>query len=193
MSVSVYVQVYTCIYSDILCISKDVLGYTLYELVCTCTYLWSLTRGVIRITPQDDLRLLDLLQNAVCLLKFPLPLFACLVRQVPLQEVQKCNSLFLQFGKLCLWNAGLARGDIPVQALNEDIHYIITGISNMRQTMQTAACLGLINGCVDQLDLVYASIYQYIRTYTGIIHLYQKKIPVISCICMHILVYTQKH
>jgi hypothetical protein len=163
-----YVQVYTCIYSHIMCISKDVLGYTLYELVCTCTYLRSLTRGVIRITPQDDLP--DLVQNAVCLLKNPLPLFACLVRQVPLQEVQKCDSLYLQFGKLCLWNAGLARGDIPVHVLKEDIYYVITGICNMRQTTQTAAsgCLGLINCCVDELDLVHASIFQYISVYTRI-------------------------
>jgi hypothetical protein len=51
----------------------------------------------------------------------------------------------LQLGKLCLWNAGLARGDIPVHALNEDIHNIISGISNMLQAMQTAAGLGLIN------------------------------------------------
>ncbi len=70
---TVCVQVYTCICSHIICISKDVLGYTLYELVCTCKYLKSLTRGVIRITPQIDLP--DLVQNASCLLKIPLPPF----------------------------------------------------------------------------------------------------------------------
>ncbi len=65
------------------------------------------------------------------LLEIPLPLFACLVRQVQLQEVPERNSLVLQLGKLCLWNKGLASGDIPAHALNEDIHHIVTGISNM--------------------------------------------------------------
>ena len=43
------------------------------------TNLWGLTRGVIRISPQDDLQ--DLVQNAVRLLEIPLRLFPCLVRQ----------------------------------------------------------------------------------------------------------------
>ena len=37
-------------------------------------YLWSLTRGVIWVSPQHDLT--DLVQNAVSLLKIPLSLFA---------------------------------------------------------------------------------------------------------------------
>ena len=54
---------------------------------CTNTHLRRLTRAVVRIAPQDDLP--DLMQNAVRLLEIPLPLFASLVRQVSLQEVNR--------------------------------------------------------------------------------------------------------
>ena len=73
-----------------------------------------MTRGVVRISPQDDLQ--DLVQNAVLLLEIPLRLFPCLVRQVPLQEVEKSNSLVLQFRELGLWNTGLVSGYNPAHA-----------------------------------------------------------------------------
>jgi hypothetical protein len=83
-------------------------------------YLRSLTRGVIRIAPQDDLS--DLVQNAVRLLKIPLLLFPSLIRQVALQKVEELNSLVLQLRKLFLGNTGLAGGDIPFHAPDEDIY-----------------------------------------------------------------------
>ncbi len=103
-------------------------------LVYIRTYLRSLTRGVIRIAPEDDL--LDLVQNAVRLLGIPLTLFPSLVRQVALHNVKEGYSLVLQLRNLVLCNAGLAGGDIPIHALNEDIYHIITGISNMPQAVQ---------------------------------------------------------
>ncbi len=42
----------------------------------------------------------DLVENAVGLLKIPLGLFASLVWQVSLDNVEQINSLLLQFGKL---------------------------------------------------------------------------------------------
>ena len=43
-------------------------------------YLWSLTRCVVRVSPQHDLS--DLMQSSVSLLEIPLSLLACLVWQV---------------------------------------------------------------------------------------------------------------
>ena len=123
---------------------------------CTNTHLKRLTRAIVGIAPQDDLP--DLVQNAVGLLEFPLPLFPCLIRQVPLQDVQKSNSLFVQLGELCLWNTRLASGDIPVHALNENIHHLITGIGHVLHAVQTGAVLGLVDGGVDEINLVYSSI-----------------------------------
>ncbi len=69
------------------------------------------------------------MQNAVCLLKIPLSLFACLIRQALQEEVLELKNIFLQLGKLCLWNTGLNSRYIPVHVLNEDIHKINTGIT----------------------------------------------------------------
>ena len=124
---------------------------------CTNTHLRRLTRAIVGIAPQDDLP--DLVQNAVSLFEIPLPLFASLVRQVSLQEVKKLNSLVLQLGELILWYTGLASGDIPFHARNEDIHHVGTWIRNMLQAAQTGACFGVVDCSVDKLNLVYKSIY----------------------------------
>ncbi len=87
-------------------------------------------------------------QNAVSLLEIPLALFPSLVRQIALQKVKELNSLLLQPWKLVLSNAGLAGGDIPIHAANEDIYDISTGISNMRQAVQAGAWLGSVDSCV---------------------------------------------
>ena len=42
-------------------------------MLTTCTYLWSLTRGVICVAPKHHFA--DLVQNAVCFFKIPLGLF----------------------------------------------------------------------------------------------------------------------
>jgi hypothetical protein len=63
----------------------------------------------------------------------------------------------VQLGELCLWNTRLASGDIPVHALNEDLHHFGTGISNMLQAAQTRAPFGVVDCCVDELDQVYQS------------------------------------
>jgi hypothetical protein len=59
-------------------------------LVYIRTYLRSLTRCVIEITPQDDLP--DTVQNAVSLLKIPLAVFASLVRQIVLQKARSSTA-----------------------------------------------------------------------------------------------------
>jgi hypothetical protein len=56
-----------------------------YIPVHTPTYLGCLARCVIRIAPQHNFS--DLVQNAVRLFEIPLALFACLVRQLLLEEV----------------------------------------------------------------------------------------------------------
>ena len=101
------------------------------------------------------------MQNAVRLLKIPLALFPSLVRKVALQNVKERNSLVLQLRKLVLGNAGLAGGNIPIHALNEDIYHSITWISNMQQLVQPGAGLGSVDCGVDELDLVavYTLIY----------------------------------
>ena len=45
--------------------------------------------------------------------------------------------------------ARLARRHIPINALNEYLHNLVTGISNVRQFVQTWASLCSINGLVD--------------------------------------------
>jgi hypothetical protein len=67
----------------------------------------------------------------VHLLEISLGLFICLIWQVLLEEVEECNSLLVQIWKLRLWNTGLARSYIPVHALNENLHDLVTGIRNM--------------------------------------------------------------
>ena len=108
------------------------------------------------------------MQNAVCFLKIPLALFTRLVWEVFLQEIKEVNSLLVQFWKVSHWNSGLARRYVPVHALNQYLHHIITGISNMRQAVQTRAGLGVIDGAVDEYDLVYTRISMYVLVYTMI-------------------------
>ncbi len=73
-------------------------------------------------------------------------------------EIKELNSLLVQLWKVCLGNPGLARGDVPVHALNQYLHHICTGISKMRQAVQTGASLGVIDGGIDEFDLLYTSI-----------------------------------
>jgi hypothetical protein len=110
------------------------------------------------------------MQNAVSFLEIPLPLFTCLVWEVFLQEIKEINSLLVQLWKVCLGDTGLARGDVPVHALNQYLHNIVTGISNMRQAVQTGAGLGVINCGVDEFDLAYTPslISVYVPVYTGV-------------------------
>jgi O-antigen ligase len=130
------------------------------------TYLWCLARSVVRVAPQHDLT--DLMQNAVSFLEIPLALFTCLVREVFLQEIEKVNRLLRQLWKVCLGDSGLARGDVPVHALNQYLHNIVTGISNMLQAVQTRTGLGVIACGVDEFDLVYTRILMYVQVYTGV-------------------------
>jgi hypothetical protein len=100
----------------------------------------------------------------VSLLEIPFGLFACLVRQIWLVDIQQVNWLLMQVRKLyhCLSNTGLARCNFPVHALDGNVQYVVTGVRNMRQSWQTAqvlSCLSNINGCVDEINLVYSSTY----------------------------------
>ncbi len=65
----------------------------LYVLVCTCTYLWWLTQGVVRVTPQHNLA--GLVQDTVCLLEIPFGLLASLLRKIFLEEIKQVDSLLL--------------------------------------------------------------------------------------------------
>jgi hypothetical protein len=125
-------------------------------------------------------------QNAVRLLKIPSALFPSLVRQIAHQKVKELiaqlNSLVLQSRKLVLGYAGLAGGDIPIHAANEDINNISTGISNMRQAVQAGAWLGSVDSGVDELDLVRV----YIRIHMYITSIY-KYSPVYTLIYLNIL------
>ena len=98
------------------------------------------------------------MENAVGLLKIPLGLFASLVWQVSLENVEQINSLLLQFGKLRHWNTRLASGNVPVHALNEHLHNLIAGISHVRQAVQTGSRPGPVDCCVVEFSLVYTSI-----------------------------------
>ncbi len=120
------------------------------------TFLGSLARSVVRIAPQHDFT--DLVQNAVSFLEIPLALFTCLIWEVFLQEIEKVHRLLVQLWKVCLGDPGLARGDVPVHALNQYLHNIVTGIINMLQAVQTRAGLGVINCGIDEFDLVYTRI-----------------------------------
>ena len=87
-----------------------------------------------------------------------------------MQEVKEINSLLVKLRKVCLGDTGLARGDVPVHALNQHFHDIVTGISNMRQAAQTGAGLGVIDCGVDEFDLLYTRISSYTTVYTSIYH-----------------------
>jgi hypothetical protein len=85
-----------------------------------------LTRGVVRIAPQNDLPYP--VKNAACRLKIPFGLFARLIWQVLLQEVKEIYSLLIQVRKLSLGDKGLASSnDVPVHVLDHDenFHHII--------------------------------------------------------------------
>ncbi len=74
----------------------------------------------------------------------------------------------MKLWKVCLWYTGLARGDVPVHALNQYLHNIVTGISNMRRAVQTGAGLGDISCGVDKFDLAYTLISVYVPIYTSV-------------------------
>jgi hypothetical protein len=110
------------------------------------------------------------MQNVVSFLEIPLALFTRLIGEVFLQEIEKVNCLLVQLWNACLGDTGLARGDVPVHALNQYFHDIVTGISNMRQAAETGAGLGVIDCSVDEFDLVYTRISIYKPAYTSIYH-----------------------
>ena len=91
------------------------------------------------------------------LLKIPLGLFASLVWQVSLENVEQINSLLLQCRKLRHGNTGLASENLPVHALNEHLHNFIAGISNVRQAVQTGSGPGPVDCCVDEFNLLVVS------------------------------------
>ncbi len=110
-----------------------------------CTYLWSLTRGVIRVSPKHYFA--DLVQNAMGLFKIPLGLFPGLIREVFLQKVKEIDCFLLQFRQLWLRNVWLVRRNIPIHALNDNL---IAGVSNVRQFVQTWTSFSCINSPVDE-------------------------------------------
>jgi hypothetical protein len=69
----------------------------------------------------------------VNLIEIPIGPFASLVRQILLEDIQQVYSLLMQFRKLLLRNTGLARCHMPVHALDENVHYLVNGVSNMRR------------------------------------------------------------
>jgi hypothetical protein len=94
----------------------------------------------------------------------------------------------VQLGELGLWNTvtGLASGDIPVHALNEDIYHIVTGISNMQQAVQTEPALALSIAALMSLTWyirVYVVMNQiYISVYTVVPSIYNAQMYLIQWI-----------
>ena len=89
--------------------------------------LCTLTAGIIRVAPHDNFT--DLVQDAVCLIKVPTSLLTTLVREVSLQEVQQIHSHFLQASKVGVRVLTPTTANIPLHALHEDLHDLVTGDS----------------------------------------------------------------
>ena len=133
--------------------------YIVHTWYVNCAYVFGLTSGAWHkvLSPQQNFA--DLVQNAMCLFKIPLGLFHCLIREVFLKDVKKINRFLLQFRHLWLWNAWLARRNIPIHAQNEYFYNLVTGISNVRQFVQTWAGWGSINSPIDENSLLYECLY----------------------------------
>ena len=99
--------------------------------------------------------------------------------------------------------ARLARRHIPIHALNEYLHDLVTGISNVRQFVQTWASLCSINGLVDIYTVctctysVYrsiqfeASLALYIQYYTLHVQLKHMFIHCMYMVCTWFMIYIQ--
>ena len=70
------------------------------------------------------------------------------------------HSLLLQLWELCLWNAGQACSHIPLHALDEHLHHLIAWIRYWLQAVETGTFLGVIDGLIDQLNLVHTRFVQ---------------------------------
>ena len=80
---------------------------------------------------------------------------------------------------LRLYNAGLTSSHIPLHALDEHLHHLITRIRNWRQAMETGAFLGCLDGPIDELNLVHSSTYQ---VHTNVRAVHTEYILVHTCV-----------
>ena len=72
------------------------------------------------------------MQYAVCFIEVPASLLTTLVREAPLQEVQQLHSHFLQPSKVCVQESTPTTDNIPLHALDEDLHDLVTGVRDVR-------------------------------------------------------------
>ncbi len=86
--------------------------------------------------------------------QIPLGLFPSLIREVFFCRRSRRSIDFCCDSGLCLWNAWLARRNVPIHALNEYLHNLVTGISNVRQFVQMWTSFSCINSPDDQQNLV---------------------------------------
>ena len=151
--------VHTCMKT--VCTCMNIIPMCMY-LFQTCTYTFVITSGawheVLSEFPHSKISR-TLCRRLCAFFKISLGLFPGLIREVFLKDVKKINCILLQFRHLWLWNAWLARRDIPIHALNENFYNLVTGISNVRQFVQTWACFSGINSPIDEYNLLYACMY----------------------------------
>ncbi len=108
------------------------------------------------------------------LLKIPSALFPSLVRQIAHQKVKELNRLVLQPRKLVLGYAGLAGGDIPFHAANEDINDISTELATCGKPCKLESGLALSIAAL--MSLTWSeythiiSMYIYTYQYTHVCH-----------------------
>ena len=82
------------------------------------------------VAPHDNFT--DLEQYAVCLFEIPASLLSTLIREVLLQEVQQTYSPFLQASRVGVRESTPTAANIPLHALDEDLHDLITRVKDVR-------------------------------------------------------------
>ena len=118
--------------------------------------LLTLARCVVAVAPRD---VADLVQDAVLLLKVSAAFLSSRLWNIGLQESQKIYSVLcarLQVRKLRLADRTRAGFHIPLHALDEDLHNLITGFLHMRQPPEPRPIWGFVDGSID-LGLSLAS------------------------------------
>jgi hypothetical protein len=91
--------------------------------------LSTLTAGIIRVAPHDNLT--DLVQDTVRFIKVPASLLTTLVREVALQQFQEFHSHLLQPRYVIVSQSTFTAANIPLHALDEDLHDLVTGVRDV--------------------------------------------------------------
>ena len=92
------------------------------------------------------------MQYAVCFIEVPASLFTTLVREVSLQEVQQIHSHLLQASKIGFRELTPTTANIPLHALDEDLHDLVTGVRDVREAVKPRAGPCPINSCINDSE-----------------------------------------